>query len=74
MTTIAEVKNDGLRLVIDCGHCHRVRYLSMNRFGDDENVEDLAAEMKCTRCLDPGVTVRIIHRDEKTGFWPAERS
>lgn len=74
MTTVAEVKNDGLRLAIDCSHCSRVRYLSMNRFNDDDRVEDLAASMKCTRCLSPEVAVRIISRDAKTGFWPAEQS
>ncbi len=74
MTTIADVKDEGLRLAIDCGHCHRMRYLNIGRFDDAMRVEDLAADLKCTRCLDPGVIVRIIHRDAKTGFWPAERS
>jgi hypothetical protein len=74
MTTVAEIRADGLRLAIDCGHCSRLRYLSMNRFADEDRVEDLAASMKCTRCLSEDVTVRIISRDAKTGFWPAEQA
>lgn len=74
MTTIAEAKEQGLRLAIDCSHCSRMRYLSMNRFGDDQKVEDLAASMKCSRCLSEDVSVRIISRDAKTGFWPAEQA
>lgn len=74
MTTVGDLRNDGRRLAIDCGHCGRLRYLNMRRFDDSQEVATLAAAMKCTRCLSTDVAVRIIDRDEKTGFWPAERS
>ncbi|NVK33245.1 MAG: hypothetical protein HWE23_02120 [Rhodobacteraceae bacterium] len=71
---MAELRANGLRLAIDCPHCNRFRYISDRRFPDDVTLTRLAKKLTCARCQNPEVHVLAISKDEKTGFWPAERS
>lgn len=72
MATVAEIRAQGARLAICCPNCARLRYLNIDRLDPTASLEDVAAGLKCTRCLEPEIEVRIMRRDPKTGFWPAE--
>lgn len=72
MTTVAEIREEGARLAICCPNCARLRYLAIDRLDQGATLETVAAGLKCTRCLEPDIEVRVMRRDPKTGFWPAE--
>ena len=72
MTTVAEIKAEGARLAICCPNCARLRYLNIDRLDQAASLDTVAAGLKCTRCLEPEIEIRVMRRDPKTGYWPAE--
>ena len=72
--TVGSLREKGMRLGINCRHCHRFRYLNDSRFAETAGVADIAKNLKCARCGSTDVETLAISRDPATGFWPAERS
>ncbi|MDJ0932258.1 hypothetical protein [Breoghania sp.] len=72
MPTVADIRAEGVRLTICCPNCARLRYLNIDRLDQSATLEEVAAGLKCTRCLEPDIEVRIMRCDPETGFWPAE--
>ncbi|WP_319773308.1 hypothetical protein [Breoghania sp.] len=72
MITVSDIRDEGARLAICCPNCARLRYLNADRLDPAASLEQVAAGLKCSRCLEPDVEIRVMRRDVLTGYWPAE--
>ncbi len=70
--TIGDLTRSGARLGFYCAACGRFRYLKADQLPDGQNVKALAEELSCIRCWSMDVATRPVHRDVRTGYWPAE--
>ena len=70
--TIGEVRTSGRRLGMYCQACNRFRYLALDRYEDGTLVGEIGKTLICSRCRSKGVEAKVIERDPKSGFWPAE--
>jgi hypothetical protein len=72
--TIEMLENSDRRLGIVCSHCSRFRYLKLTNYALEDTLSSLTKSLKCSRCGSDEVEAIAIERDEKSGYWPAERS
>jgi hypothetical protein len=70
--TIGDLAPSGGRLGLYCAACGRFRYVKTGRLPDDQNVKALADRLSCMRRGSKDVATRPVHRDIRTGHWPAE--
>ncbi|MGV2975209.1 hypothetical protein AB1P65_07125 [Roseibium alexandrii] len=72
--TIEMLETSDRRLGIVCAHCARFRYLKLTNYALEDTLSSLTKSLKCSRCGSDEVEAIAIERDEKSGYWPAERS
>jgi hypothetical protein len=70
--TIGDLALGGARLGLYCAACGRFRYVKTGRLPEDQNVKALADGLSCMRCGLNDVATRPVHRDIRTGRWPAD--
>ncbi|WP_428526808.1 hypothetical protein [Roseibium sp.] len=72
--TIEMLETSDRRLGIVCSHCSRFRYLKLTNYALEDTLSSLTKSLKCSRCGSDEVEAIAVERDEKSGYWPAERS
>ncbi len=72
--TIEMLETSDRRLGIMCSHCSRFRYLKLTNYALEDTLSSLSKSLKCSRCGSDEVEAVAVERDEKNGYWPAERS
>jgi DNA-directed RNA polymerase subunit RPC12/RpoP len=72
--TVEMLETSDRRLGIVCSHCSRFRYLKLTNYALEDTLSSLTKSLKCSRCGSDEVEAIAIERDEKSGYWPAERS
>jgi Zn finger protein HypA/HybF involved in hydrogenase expression len=72
--TIEMLETSDRRLGIMCSHCARFRYLKLTNYALEDTLSSLTRSLKCSRCGSEEVEAVAVERDDKTGYWPAERS
>jgi hypothetical protein len=70
--TIGALMASGARLGLVCDACGRFRYVKTDSLPEDQIVKAIADRLSCIRCWSDDVSTRAVHRDARTGYWPAE--